>query len=335
MNIVGTTKVAGQHRKVLLENGFLPDADGITFTSPSRKLWMVDTWQGVYARCRKDELDLRVALLYFDECHLGGSSASNKSYRKIVETLNPTKKVHVSATTNVASEALLGEREDHSYIFTLSAAYEDGLLNPVNIVEVETGTSVMVERIERAFGESMDDHDGPVSQSPSRRVQRFFLVSQRRCRPAGRQSLAHLCDVPAAAVHSQEGEIVGLLSSFEVGEIKVIFAVNMLQEGFNMPSLRLAFDCRFHRQLNNYRIARMMQRIGRLMRKMQEKSASLYYVAPDLTHYYISKNAAIRATPASPSLRRRTASFAPWCGSSNRTGRKEAHDMATPQEGRK
>lgn len=44
--IVGTTKVAGQHRKVLLENGFLPDADGITFTSPSRKLWMVDTWQG-------------------------------------------------------------------------------------------------------------------------------------------------------------------------------------------------------------------------------------------------------------------------------------------------
>ena len=64
--------------------------------------------RGVYARCRKDELDLRVALLYFDECHLGGSSASNKSYRKIVETLNPTKKVHVSATTNVASEALLG-----------------------------------------------------------------------------------------------------------------------------------------------------------------------------------------------------------------------------------
>lgn len=123
---------------------------------------------------------------------------------------------------------------------------------------------------------------------------------------------AHLCDVPAAAVHSQEGEIVGLLSSFEVGEIKVIFTVNMLQEGFNMPSLRLAFDCRFHRQLNKYRIARMMQRIGRLMRKMQGKSASLYYVAPDLTHYYISKNAAIRATPASPSLRRRTASFAPW-----------------------
>ena len=72
---------------------------------------------------------------------------------------------------------------------------------------------------------------------------------------------AHLCDVPAAAVHSQEGEIVGLLSSFEVGEIKVIFTVNMLQEGFNMPSLRLAFDCRFHRQLNKYRIARMMQRI--------------------------------------------------------------------------
>ena len=53
-----------------------------------------------------------------------------------------------------------------------------------------------------------------------------------------------------------------------------------------MPELWLAFDCRFHRQLNKNRIARMMQRIGRTTRKMAGKPVSLYYVAPDLTHYY-------------------------------------------------
>lgn len=174
MIIVGTAKVAKQHRKSLIEFGFTPVGD-TDFDSPAGHRWIVATWQGVAVNPKNYERDMPGALLYFDEAHLGGSNEINKSYKKIVSALKPLKRVMISATTNVVSEKLLGKREGFSFVYTMSQAYEDDLLNTVHMIEVETGVSATVARIESAFGRNMEeieeltDSETGQSRSPAQR----------------------------------------------------------------------------------------------------------------------------------------------------------------------
>jgi hypothetical protein len=72
------------------------------------------------------------------------------------------------------------------------------------------------------------------------------------------------------------------------GTIDVIFVVGMLQEGFDMPTLSLAFDCKFYCQWNAAKIARLLQKIGRLTRKHPNGPdvSKRYYYSRDIVDYY-------------------------------------------------
>lgn len=301
MIIVGTSKVARQHRDTLKGDfGFTPlsdDDDNPDFTSPNGNRWIVTTWQGAAANPEKFKRENQpCTVLFFDEAHLGGSNANNKSYRKIEAALAPIKRVQVSATTNVASETLLGKRKDHSYVYTFTEAMHEDLLNPVNMRVIETGNRVVIEQIEAAFGKSMEEVEESLpelARAMKRRnvvIPRVFMNPETKeeieatesakliiahrhnamidlylknhagesaifwspnipAADAAAKEFASRSDIPCTSIHSKQVLRDDLIDQFEQGFIKVIFAVGMLQEGFNMPGLWLAFDCRFHRQL--------------------------------------------------------------------------------------
>jgi hypothetical protein len=64
-----------------------------------------------------------------------------------------------------------------------------------------------------------------------------------------------------------------------------------------MSSLWLAFDCRFHRKWDTARIARLTQKIGRLMRLHPGKPVSMYYYARDITDFYHSQKPRLSNNP--------------------------------------
>lgn len=92
----------------------------------------------------------------------------------------------------------------------------------------------------------------------------------------------------ARAVHIHNPTRADDIAAFKAGTLRALFVVGMLQEGFNMPSLALAFDCHYHRTPNKFRMARMLHRLGRLQRLDPDnpnKPVGQFYVGSDLTHY--------------------------------------------------
>jgi superfamily II DNA or RNA helicase len=342
--IIGTSQITNQHRKTFTNAGFRQKSDSAFdyVSSKTGQQWLITTWQSIARSPEKFRRRSKCGILYFDECHLGGSSAANVSYGRIVETLKPRKRVMVSATTNVVSEKLLGIRDGHSYVYTLSEAYQDDLLNPVDIVEVQTGLTAEIKRIEAGLGESMENIEELTDTSlaglavklkakkvaapdeiaeAARKIIEYrhhAMIDLYLANHKGQSAIFWSPNIDAAkraaehfasrtkicgeTVHSKLGsEAEDRITLFRNEGIKVVFAVAMLQEGFDMPELALSFDCRFHRQINKNRIARMLQRIGRLTRKAKGKPRSRYYVAPDLTHYY-SKYGTIKGSILTASL---------------------------------
>ncbi len=98
----------------------------------------------------------------------------------------------------------------------------------------------------------------------------------------------------AEAVHTRSPDHEAKIEAFEGdadnrGSVDVLFVVGMLQEGFDMPRLRLAFDCRFYRKWEAPQVARLIQKLGRLTRLDEDTSPKRYYYARDITDYYGSR----------------------------------------------
>lgn len=339
--IVGATKIVEQHRKSLKAFGCTPVIDNfancLTVTSPKGYVYTVATWQGVRAHPERYPQD--VAVLVFDECHLGDNPGDSSSYRKIDKALKPRRKLHISSTAHVAEEELLGLRQDHSFVLTVSDAYKAGLLNPVQMCELECGTSATINRIEQALLGKIENLEqrsdkslanlarklhkeavlGPLTRGAAQdQVVQLAIKAAKQViehrhntmvklyfdKHVGEQAIFYCANIDAAnrscahftklaegtiraeSVHVKDSHHDKYIDEFEQGKVRVLFAVGMLQEGFDMPALYLAFDCRFHRGIDEDRIARMLQRLGRLLRKAPGKPESRYYYSTDLMTYY-------------------------------------------------
>ena len=331
--VVGTLRITDQHRQALVRFG-CRHVGGDEYESPSGRRWLVATWQRVASNPQEFTRDgQRCAALFFDECHLGGSNATNRSYPRIVGTLKPIKRVNVSATTTVGSQALLGERQDHTVVYKMSDAYDDGWLNAVDIYEVETGTTLLIERIQQVFGKNIEEieelNDDALPKLARRILDRGIdlapqddphtvrtvraLIDNRHATMIdlylsigeGKPAIFFCANIDAATraygtylkktnnrnlpkarlVHSQVDDAADSIDDFMKTETGCLFVVDMLQEGYDMPSLSLAFDCRFHHNQTPARLAKVMQRIGRLLRVQDDKPTSRYFIATDLTHY--------------------------------------------------
>lgn len=332
--MVGLDSVVTQHRDRFVSLGVKPlydDPDCAVFETKKGNTVTIATWQGLY-RFEEKPL-LKVDYLFFDECHLGGSSEDNKSFPAIIERFKPKKKVYLSATTFLANEELLGKKEGNCFKYTVTEAYDDGLLNPVDLVEVQVGQRVDITAIEQSLGRNVEkiqefSDDDLMSLAKKMKDQKvildaesfkqlaadraeammriylekhagepaiFYATNISRAGAALRKfkSLcrANRVSISAATAHSRETNFGEVINDFRDGKIMVIFVVGMLQEGFDMPSLRLAFDCRFCSKQDLRRQGRMMQRIGRLTRRSDVKDTSLYYYAMDVSDFYNSARA--------------------------------------------
>lgn len=154
--VVGKAKLVRQHHDRFRNDlGFTPlfeEDERSVLKSPAGHLWIVETWQAM-ARAEqtgsgKFDFD-KTVLLYLDECHIGGSNDDNVSFKRVVSLLNPKFKVYVSATSGIVSESLLGRRKGHTFLYTMSEAYKDGILHPVVLAEYHTGTRATIERIQK------------------------------------------------------------------------------------------------------------------------------------------------------------------------------------------
>lgn len=341
MIVAGRRQLIAQHVRFLISQGFKRGTDDGDFISPTGKHWIVATWQAAAKNPNRYLRHIPHGFLYVDEVHLGGSHAKNKSFRRIVVGLQPRKRIYVSATTYVVSEALLGPREGHTFHYSMQDAYQAKLLNPALVIEIETGISAILAKIEVALGKDIEEIEQYTDESLPKlalKMQAMSVVIPQDFRsPSGTIEVAateaakriiqyqaeamidlyvenhegepaifwcgnidaadraadHFrtrSNVACASVHSHSGNQDDLITDFEQGRIVVIFAVGMLQEGFNFPKLTYGFCCRFSGNLagveGRKRIARQMHRIGRLTRKSHHKKVSRYYVATNLMHYY-------------------------------------------------
>ena len=334
--VVGMNSVVNQHRESFVEMGCVAvgdDDEAVDFDTPTGRRFRITTWQSLARSAGRGDYLGPVGILFFDECHVGGSGQDATSIPLIIEAFQPEKKVYVSATTQTANESLLGVKAGHFYRYSYADAFEDGILNPVDLLEVHTGINARIALIEGATGKNVEDlqeleednlHalserfadlgvdiEGSMNEIVGGRHDAMILLYLER--HVGQQAIFFSPNIDAAekavgrfnsrvrrmvangkiksqplaqVCHSKVSNSEDLIAQFRSGGTKVIFVVGMLQEGFDLPTLDLAFDCRFYRTWSPSRVARLIQKIGRLMRRSPGKGTSQYYYARDISDYY-------------------------------------------------
>ena len=330
--LVGMNQIVEQHRDAFKSFGCQPleDApDCMMFRSPRGHKITITTWQALGRQPSRP-----ISLLCFDECHYGAATDDAKTVRRIIEDFRPTKMISISATTQTANEGILGVKKDHIYRYSYAQAYEDGILNPVDLVEVHTGINADIEQIQDFTGQNMsvlEELNAPnleklaqelssrsvaygrtsldvvttvskLTRNRHKNMSQIYLsdhvgeqalffspnINAAEQATADFNSLARQMGIRVRAefCHSKINDASDVIRRFKNGEIRVVFVVGMLQEGFDLDTLRLAFDCRFHSEWNASRMARFIQRMGRVMRKSEGKLTSKYYFARDIMHFY-------------------------------------------------
>lgn len=171
ITVVGQRNLAQQHAATYVED--LKAAGdrfaGTWLRTPQRHDHLVTTWQALAAALSKapSKRDPRlndIAFIIFDETHMGGTGGSNTSWKKIRKEGAPNKVLYVSATLNAVSEPLLGARVDHEYVYHLKQAYDDGILHPVELIQLDCGLDAEIREIIDRIGpdnyERAEDGDG-------------------------------------------------------------------------------------------------------------------------------------------------------------------------------
>ena len=311
------TAIVNQHIESFIGYGAKPEGEYLI--SPKGKKIKICTWQAIYSKLKAGCIP-NAGLVIFDEAHKGGSKNDNVSIPKIKSGLGG-KWVNVSATIQPASEKLLGQKAGHTFVYPMSQAYADGFLNDLDLIEIETGTTAQIAKIESAYGKNFEKieemsskdlkdlsnkliekdieigdeavkkiinhrHDTMMDfyfRNHSNEQALFFcpsiVIAEAACKRFKARS-----NVSANYMHSEQPDD-SALEDFKNGNTRILFVVGMLQEGFDMPSLELAFDCRFYRSWDKNRIARFTQKVGRLLRIAEGKGTSKYYFARDLHDY--------------------------------------------------
>lgn len=336
--------VAGQSNLIRQHKETLDEMVASGLINPDE--WYIDTWQGVVALIKsgKHAALQSAAVLFFDECHIGGSKGAvkrpsqerdqinNKSYRAIIENIAPKKRVNVSATTWDVNEQVLGQRDGHVTIMTYEEGYAEGYLHPVSLNRVDVGTDMTfkIKNIEEATGEDFhvlaektpEELYAFLRNEAHRRGERISVkditgVVEHRLKTMidlyatnhlGEKAIFYCPNTYYAnwaanhfnkrmirkngegawgdAVHSNiEVNIDPVIDDFKDTDLKrVLFVVGMLNEGFDYPSLALAFDCAF----SPANVRRMLQWIGRVIRTVKDgiKPLSQYYYAVDVVHLF-------------------------------------------------
>lgn len=325
---VGMGAIVIQHRNSFISYGcklLSEDDESEVLVTPEGNKIVIETWQTLASQARRFVPVDECGYLIFDECHVGGASEDNISFPAIRAHFQPKKLIYVSATIQSANEILLGTKNGHVFTYSMSEAYQDGLLNPVHLVEVHSGTEGRIARIENAHGKNIEQLEvlssndlndlaaqlaGIKVSLTEDSVQRIIehrhdvMIGLYADKHRGQQAIFFSPTIEAAeaacerfnkkmgkaargdVIHSDRRDSSDIVARFLGGGIRVLFVVGMLQEGFDMPSLALAFDCRFYRKWNAPRIARFLQKVGRLMRTEDGKNASKYYYARDIMDYY-------------------------------------------------
>lgn len=89
-------------------------------------------------------------------------------------------------------------------------------------------------------------------------------------------------NVVAKVSHSKVVNSEDIIQDFKDGKFPVLINVRQVQEGFDLPSLRLVFDCAFSIS-NEGRLFK--QRNGRLIRKSPDKKVSKYFACCSLVRH--------------------------------------------------
>jgi superfamily II DNA or RNA helicase len=162
--IVGLGSVISQHRQAFLGFGCRPTShaeDEEDFETPAGQRVAILTWQRLYKLARRSENPFGdVGMIVFDECHIGASGEDLHDYGVLKESFDffkPVKRVYVSATPGTVNEQLLGSKEGHIYKLPLRQAYDDGLLNPLEMIEVHAGDRARIADVEAATRQKMED----------------------------------------------------------------------------------------------------------------------------------------------------------------------------------
>jgi superfamily II DNA or RNA helicase len=342
--IVGREQLVKQHCQSLLGYGWTwvnENKEEVWMSSPKGDSWVICTRQAAAADARRmakgsksSFINSELALLFFDECQLGGSVKGDQIAKceltLIRNAWKPVKQIYVSATSFSTSEALLGKRDGHMFTYSMCQAYEDGLLHVVNLIRVDTGTTVDVQRIERLIGTSLEQvagedlnslrttlneegvqipskkgeeeekarnkfltvqatanrHDCMIAEYAAKRMGNralFYCPSIAWAKIALKIFQARCPSLSADIVHSKKKKVEESIACFKSGDTIALFAVDMLQEGYDDPGLRLTFDCRFNLENRAPDVARRIQRIGRLTRlDPSNTSPKEYWYANDL-----------------------------------------------------
>ena len=351
--IVGLGSIVSQHRKAFLRVGCLPtshEEDEEDFETPTGQRVAILTWQRLYRLARRGENPFEgVGIIFFDECHIGASGDDlhdDGALKQSFDFFKPVKRVYVSATPGMVNEKLLGSKEGHIYKLSLRQAYDDGLLNPLEMIEVHAGDRARIAAVEAATQQKMEDLQmleaentaGLAKELLAKGVELgdakqaaeavFRIVQQRHDvmielymeRHPNVQAIffsptiVHANDATdrfnqlarkrrldglrAHSVNSKAANYAEQIERFREGQTRILFVVGMLQEGFDMPDLWLGFDCRFYSKWKPNRVSRLVQKLGRLLRRADKKPDSQYYYARDITDFYNIRNGAGRRHPA-------------------------------------
>lgn len=267
------------------------------------------------ARMKKAHKDYRLVYgashVFFDEVHLYSTGEELRQIKLIMKELKIPSATYVSATAWDVNERVLGSRTGRTAIYKFGEAYKDGVLNPVEIVRYDTGTSLTMK--ETLQNENVIELLDMSPEAQARELKRLDIgvrdleeVIEHRIRSliklymgdnAGRQSLFFVPNLKFVqyaktvfSAYERKNVRVDFITHEDANAVKkmkienflsskttVMIACGMLREGFDFPELELVYDCAFNPQ--NIRLA--LQKIGRLTRKSASKNVSRFYYAVD------------------------------------------------------
>lgn len=140
--LAGSKRLVTQHQEEIAElntKGLISDVDK----------WVVMTWQLAIRAVKIGEshrdysLLQKAGIMFFDECHFGGTSG--KSIKKVRETFKPELWVNVSATPWDVNEEALGKVKGHTTYMSYEEAYKKGYLNPLTLHRVDVGLEMTLK----------------------------------------------------------------------------------------------------------------------------------------------------------------------------------------------
>lgn len=248
---------------------------------------------------------------------------AESSYQKIIKRLKPRFIISLSATDMGLDEDLFGEKtETNTFNFNLRDAIQGDFVNPCEIITIHSGllqqlidrnsgsakeiSGVNIESVgDQLEGLNVDFRDPESKLAIENGIIMSAIETYARLEVKDGKftpAVFYVKTIEAAdravdmfhkffntkkklarAVHSESRESPKNIKDFVAGKYKVIFNVRQLQEGFNMPSLGLAFDC-CPSFTNDGRI--FTQRLGRVLRKAKAKEKSRYYLVSGVPQAY-------------------------------------------------